>query len=158
MPGVMSKTHDDPGEARAVWLRVLRPGLGLKRWVLLFVAGVTVAGLGIALFVRYLYTIRAWPPAFYWLTLHFLPDWARGSLLLGDAGLLRGRRATTHHGREDQLRPLCAEVVTDQRVVDTGNVVTAAGVTSGIDLGLHLVGRFWGQAARDRIAAQMEWR
>jgi transcriptional regulator GlxA family with amidase domain len=81
-----------------------------------------------------------------------------GSLLLGDAGLLRDRRATTHHGREDQLRPLCAEVVTDQRVVDTGNIVTAAGVTSGIDLGLHLVARFWGDAARDRIAAQMEWR
>jgi cyclohexyl-isocyanide hydratase len=80
-----------------------------------------------------------------------------GSLLLGDAGLLRGRRATTHHGRREQLRPLCAEVVTGERVVDTGNVITAAGVTSGIDLGLHLVERFWGGDARARIAAQMEW-
>jgi cyclohexyl-isocyanide hydratase len=78
-----------------------------------------------------------------------------GSLLLGHAGFLSGRRATTHHARLEALAPLCAEVVRDQRVVDDGDVVTAGGVTSGIDLGLHLVGRFWGGAARARIAAQM---
>ena len=90
MPGVMSKQQDLPDRSRAAWLGVLRPGLGLKRWVLLLLAGVVVAGLGVALFVRHLYTIRAWPPAFYWLTLRFLPDWARGSLLLGAGLLLAG--------------------------------------------------------------------
>lgn len=77
-----------------------------------------------------------------------------GSLLLGHAGFLSGRRATTHHARLDALAPLCAEVVRD-RVVDEGDVVTAGGVTSGIDLGLHLVQRFWGEGARSRIARQM---
>ena len=48
--------------------------------------------------------------------------------------------------------------VTDARVVDEGRVVTAAGVTSALDLGLHLVGRFWGDEARSRIVAQMEYR
>src|SRR4029077_10344079 len=64
-----------------------------------------------------------------------------GSLLLGKAGLLAGLRATTHHVSLDLLRPFCREVVTDQRVVDEGRVVTAGGVTSALDLGLHLVGK-----------------
>jgi cyclohexyl-isocyanide hydratase len=81
-----------------------------------------------------------------------------GSLLLGKAGHLAGLRATTHHGAFDLLRPFCREVVTDRRIVDEGRVVTAGGVTSAIDLGLHLVARFWGEEARRRIAAQVEYR
>jgi len=81
-----------------------------------------------------------------------------GSLLLGRAGHLTGLRATTHHGAFDLLRPFCREVVTTERVVDEGRIVTAAGVTSALDLGLHLVGRFWGEEARRRIATQMEYR
>ena len=80
-----------------------------------------------------------------------------GSLLLGDLGWLAGRRATTHWQRHDALRPLCGEVVIDERVVDAGRIITAGGVTSGIDLGLHLVGRFWGAEAQARIARQMDW-
>jgi cyclohexyl-isocyanide hydratase len=79
-----------------------------------------------------------------------------GSLLLGDIGLLEGKRATTHHSRFDMLGPLCREVVRNARVVDEGDVITSGGVTSGIDLGLHLVERFWGRDARIRIAKQME--
>src|SRR3989441_11752802 len=48
-----------------------------------------------------------------------------GALLLGRAGDLRDRRATTHHSAFDLLRPLCREVVTDRRIVDEGRVVTA---------------------------------
>jgi len=80
-----------------------------------------------------------------------------GALLLGKAGHLAGLRATTHHGAFELLRPFCREV-TRERVVDEGRVVTAGGVTSAVDLGLHLVGRFWGDEARRRIAAQMEYR
>lgn len=80
-----------------------------------------------------------------------------GALLLGEAGHLRGLPATTHASRREQLRPLCGEVRED-RVVDAGRVVTSGGVTAGIDLGLHLVGRFWGAEARGRIARQMEVR
>src|SRR5256712_13962978 len=79
-----------------------------------------------------------------------------GTLLLGRAGTLRGKRATTHHRAFDLLRPLCREVVTDRRIVDEGQVVTAGGVASALDLGLYLVERFWGPAAREKIAAQME--
>lgn len=81
-----------------------------------------------------------------------------GALLLGSAGYLAGRRATTHHAALDLLRPSCAEVVADRRIVDEGMVITAGGVASSLDLGLYLVERFWGSAARERIAAQMAYR
>ena len=81
-----------------------------------------------------------------------------GALLIGRAGYLEGRRATTHHRAYDLLRPYCREVVTDQRIVDEGRVVTAGGVSSSLDLGLYLVERHWGAPAREQIAAQMEYR
>jgi len=81
-----------------------------------------------------------------------------GALLLGQAGYLKDKRATTHHRALDLLRPLCREVVTDRRVVDEGRVVTAGGVSSSLDLGLYLVEKFWGTEARQRIAAEMEYR
>ena len=81
-----------------------------------------------------------------------------GALLLGRAGYLRERRATTHHRAYDLLRPLCREVVTDRRIVDEGQIVTAGGVASSLDLGLYLVEKFWSADARVKIAAQMEYR
>ncbi|HEY2541858.1 MAG TPA: DJ-1/PfpI family protein [Gaiellaceae bacterium] len=64
-----------------------------------------------------------------------------GSLVYADAGLLAGRRATTHWGSLDRLAELGAEVDPDARFVDHGDVVTAAGVSAGIDMALHLVAR-----------------
>jgi transcriptional regulator GlxA family with amidase domain len=99
--------------------------------------------------------------------LDYLRTWGRqrpiasvctGALLLGGAGYLKGRRATTHHNAFDLLRPLCGEVVTDRRVVDEDPVITAGGVASSLDLGLYLVEKFWGKPARERIEAQMEYR
>jgi cyclohexyl-isocyanide hydratase len=81
-----------------------------------------------------------------------------GALLLGQAGYLRDKRATTHHRAYELLRPLCREVVTDERIVDERTVITAGGVSSSLDLGLYLVERFWGADARARVAAQMEYR
>jgi len=80
-----------------------------------------------------------------------------GSLLLGAAGYLKARRATTHHNAFDTLKPLCREVVTDRRIVEDGHVVTAGGVASSLDLGLYLVEKYWGAAARGKIAAQQEY-
>jgi cyclohexyl-isocyanide hydratase len=80
-----------------------------------------------------------------------------GSLLLGHAGHLTGLRATTHHTALLELRPFCREVVLE-RIVDEGRVVTAGGVTSALDLGLHLVAKYWGAEARKTIATQMEYR
>jgi cyclohexyl-isocyanide hydratase len=79
-----------------------------------------------------------------------------GALLLGAAGFLRGLRATTHPGAFEELAPYCAEVV-QERIVDTGAVVTAGGVAASIDLGLHIVQRLGGAQARERIARQMDY-
>ncbi|HAD04082.1 MAG: thiamine biosynthesis protein ThiJ [Desulfuromonadales bacterium GWD2_61_12] len=79
-----------------------------------------------------------------------------GSLLLGQAGFLIGRRATSHPHAFLELEPFCARV-DDARIVDEGEVVTARGVTAAIDLGLHLVRRLAGDEARSRIARQMDY-
>lgn len=79
-----------------------------------------------------------------------------GALLLGAAGFLQGRRATTHPGAYKELELYCATVV-QERVVDEGDVITARGVSSAIDVGLHLVQRLAGADARDRIATQMDY-
>lgn len=78
-----------------------------------------------------------------------------GSLLLGAAGRLQGRRATTHASALDDLAKYGA-VATKERVVDEGQLVTAGGVTAGIDLGLHLVRRLAGEGVAIAIAKQME--
>jgi transcriptional regulator GlxA family with amidase domain len=79
-----------------------------------------------------------------------------GALLLGAAGFLQGKLATTHPSATDELAPFCSAVRTE-RVVDAGDVVTSRGVTAGIDLGLYLVERLAGAAARNRVAEQMDY-
>jgi transcriptional regulator GlxA family with amidase domain len=79
-----------------------------------------------------------------------------GALLLGAAGLLRGRRATTHWSSYDELRAYGAEP-TAERVVDEGRILTAAGVSAGIDLALTLVGRLAGPEAAQAIQLGLEY-
>jgi cyclohexyl-isocyanide hydratase len=79
-----------------------------------------------------------------------------GALLLGAAGVLEGRRATTHPTAVDALAPYCAAVVSD-RVVDTGDVITARGVSAALDLGLHVVRRLAGPEAQQQAARQMDY-
>jgi transcriptional regulator GlxA family with amidase domain len=79
-----------------------------------------------------------------------------GSVLLGAAGFLRGKKATTHRSAFDELRPFC-ETVVDARVVDEGDVITARGVASSIDLGLYLCEKLAGRGARERIQRQMDY-
>lgn len=78
-----------------------------------------------------------------------------GALLLGAAGRLRGRRATTHRSALPDLARYGATAV-DARVVDEGQLVTAAGVTCALDLGIHLVRRLEGDEVAAKIAAQMQ--
>jgi transcriptional regulator GlxA family with amidase domain len=77
-----------------------------------------------------------------------------GALLLGAAGFLRGKRATTHPSALKELEAYCDKVLTD-RIVDEGDVVTGSGVSASIDLGLHIVERLAGPEARARAAKQM---
>jgi transcriptional regulator GlxA family with amidase domain len=80
-----------------------------------------------------------------------------GAMLLAAAGLLSGRPATTHHSALDDLRAAGADVRADERVVDDGDIVTAAGVTSGIDLALHLVREARGETVARAAAREIEW-
>lgn len=79
-----------------------------------------------------------------------------GALLLAAAGLLEGRPATTHHTALDDLAERGARVVPG-RVVDDGDVLTAGGVTSGLDLALHLVERLFGPEAAQARATEIEF-
>jgi transcriptional regulator GlxA family with amidase domain len=78
-----------------------------------------------------------------------------GGMILASAGLLEGRRAITHRGAVAELAERGAEVV-DARVVDDGDIVTAGGVTSGLDLALHLVERLFGAEIADGVAELIE--
>jgi transcriptional regulator GlxA family with amidase domain len=78
-----------------------------------------------------------------------------GAMLAATAGLTRGRPAITHHGAIEDLRASGARVI-EARVVDDGDLVTAGGVTSGIDLALWLVERHFGADLAEAVAAEIE--
>ncbi len=80
-----------------------------------------------------------------------------GAFLLGAAGLLDGRRATTHHRARHDLAARHPVEVVAERVVDEGPVLTAGGITAGIDLALHLVERLAGKEAATRTAQLLEY-
>jgi transcriptional regulator GlxA family with amidase domain len=79
-----------------------------------------------------------------------------GSLLLAAAGLLDGVPATTHWLARDLLAELGAKAVPD-RVVEDGKVITAAGVSSGIDMALHLVKRINGPEVAQAVQLGIEY-
>jgi len=79
-----------------------------------------------------------------------------GAMLLVAGGLLSGRPATTHHVALEDLRASGARVV-DARVVDDGDMITAGGVTSGLDLALWLVERFLGPRAARAHEVALEY-
>ncbi|WP_136717499.1 DJ-1/PfpI family protein [Halorientalis salina] len=79
-----------------------------------------------------------------------------GGMLLSRAGILDGRPAVTHAGALEDLRATEAEVV-DARVVDDGDVLTAGGVTSGLDLAMHFVEREFGASVARAVRTEMEY-
>jgi cyclohexyl-isocyanide hydratase len=79
-----------------------------------------------------------------------------GSLLLGAAGFLKEKQATTHPNAFRELQEFCPQVV-DQRVVDAGDVITSRGVTASIDLGLYLCEKFAGLQAKEEIRRIMDY-
>jgi transcriptional regulator GlxA family with amidase domain len=81
-----------------------------------------------------------------------------GAMLLAEAGLLTGRPAITHHSAIEDLKGFGVNVIAGARVVDDGDIITAAGVTSGLDLALHLVARELGTEAAQAAADEIEHR
>ena len=82
-----------------------------------------------------------------------------GALLLGRAGLLDGRRATTHWKAVGLMRELfpAVSVLDDLHVVEDGEVITSAGISAGIDLALRVVSRHNGEAVARATARHMEY-
>lgn len=82
-----------------------------------------------------------------------------GALVLAKAGLLEGREATTHHGSLEELKRISptTKVRSDRRFVDTGRIVTSAGVSAGIDGAMHVVERLLGREAARATARYMEY-
>jgi cyclohexyl-isocyanide hydratase len=79
-----------------------------------------------------------------------------GTFVLGAAGLLKGRRATTHWFSHDLLAKFGA-IPVQGRVVRDGNLITAGGVTAGIDFGLTVVAELVGQAQAEAIQLVLEY-
>ncbi len=79
-----------------------------------------------------------------------------GAFILGAAGLLKGKRATTHWAFTDLL-PMVGAVHEKARVVKDGNVITAGGVTSGIDFALRIVADIAGEAVAHAIQLGIEY-
>jgi cyclohexyl-isocyanide hydratase len=86
----------------------------------------------------------------------YLTSVCTGSLVLGAAGLLKGKKATSHWNAVDLLAQFGAEP-TKGRVVRDGNLFTAGGVTSGIDFGLVIVAELFGDAVAQRIQLMIEY-
>jgi transcriptional regulator GlxA family with amidase domain len=81
-----------------------------------------------------------------------------GAFLLAAGGLLDGRPAITHWNDVDDLEAMGIRVIRDARVVDDGDIVTAGGVTSGIDMALWIVEQEKGREAADAVAAELVYR
>jgi transcriptional regulator GlxA family with amidase domain len=82
-----------------------------------------------------------------------------GAFLLARTGLLGNREVTTHWASLERLAREYPELIVqrDVRYVDTGNIVTSAGISAGIDMSLHLVARIFGDELAHRTAHQMEY-
>lgn len=89
-------------------------------------------------------------------TAQYVTSVCTGALVLGAAGLLRGRRATTHWMSHDMLAEFGA-IPVRERVVRDGNVITGGGVTAGIDFALTLAGEVAGPEAACRIQLGIEY-
>ena len=81
-----------------------------------------------------------------------------GSVILGASGLLKGKRATSHWAAVQLLRTFGVEPVTDERIVQSADrIVTCAGVSAGIDLGLWLAAQIGGEDKAKAIQLSMEY-
>jgi transcriptional regulator GlxA family with amidase domain len=83
-----------------------------------------------------------------------------GSMLLGQAGLLDGRHATTHWRALEWMRDSFPAVTVEEKlhVVEDGHVLTSAGISAGIDMALRVVARYHGESVARNTARTMEYR
>ena len=101
-----------------------------------------------ATFVKWLQTAEKVP---------FKVSICTGSLLLGAAGFLKDKKATTHFSEYENLERYCSAVIKDRIVEDTG-VITAGAVAASLDLGLYLCEKLAGTEAKEQIRARMNYK
>ena len=89
-------------------------------------------------------------------TAKYVTSVCTGAFILGVAGILRGRRATTHWAFTELL-PLVGATYEKGRVIKDGNVITAGGVTSGIDFGLRVAAEIAGEQVAQAIQLGLEY-
>ncbi|WAJ28291.1 DJ-1/PfpI family protein [Antarcticirhabdus aurantiaca] len=89
-------------------------------------------------------------------TARFVTSVCTGALVLGQAGLLAGKRAATHWNAMDFL-PAFGAIPVSERVVQDGSLITAGGVTSGIDFGLTVVAELLGREEAETIQLALEY-
>lgn len=89
-------------------------------------------------------------------TLTFLTSVCTGSMVLGATGLLKGKRASSHWNSIDLLSSFGA-IPTYERVVRDGNIITAGGVTSGIDFGLTVLSELFDEASAQMVQLNIEY-
>jgi len=79
--------------------------------------------------------------------------------VLADAGLLKGRPATTHWDDFDELLRIDSSIETkrEARFVDTGDIITSAGISAGIDMALHLIVRLHSQERAREIKRRLQY-
>jgi transcriptional regulator GlxA family with amidase domain len=90
-------------------------------------------------------------------TSHFTLSVCSGALILAAAGILKGHPATTHWIAQSMLPSFGAEPQPNKRIVKSGKIVTAAGVSAGIDLALFMVGEICGRERAEIIQLLIEY-
>jgi len=106
-------------------------------------------------------TLRKYPEILEWVqSIHSKTKWTTsvctGSLILGAAGILSGVKATTHWAAIDRLKRWGAEPV-QERIVESGKIITAAGVSAGIDMALALAAKISGERVAKSLQLGIEY-
>ncbi len=86
----------------------------------------------------------------------FVTSVCTGSLILGASGLLKGRKATTHWSAMEFL-PLFGAIPVEERVVVDGHIITAGGITAGMDFGLVIIAKLLGQETAEKTQLLMQY-
>ena len=92
-------------------------------------------------------------------SLEFLLSVCTGSFIVGKTGLLDGLEATTHHYSNDEFEKTFPNIklIKNTKWVDNGKIITAAGVSSGINMSLHVVGKLFGEELKQKTSSHIEF-
>lgn len=91
-----------------------------------------------------------------YVELRYLSSVCTGSLIIGSTGLLKYKHATTYHTAFDELSEMGA-TVEKSKVVQDGKIITGAGVSSGIDVGLYLLSKLFDEVTAQQVADKIEY-